>query len=217
MSLKRLNLRIRAHDALRVALAIRTIGDKHASINVLFDKDGQPTELFNSDNYCVAYVPLADSVVEWDAAPVSSMKFWVTLQRYPAKPIGDAELRIEAEPDPEAVPFGRLMIDNFPIGTLAYAGDNAMAGVRNVVPAKLEQLPIAPPSGMDVLHVASILKHTRKPPARAMPVMLPGGGYAFHYELDGGGEFIMVSLRGPDDEMKRFDAIVRTVREKAPF
>ena len=215
MSLKRLNIRVRAHDALRIALAVRTIGDKHASINVLFDKDGNPTELFNSDNYCVAYVPLADHLVEWDGAPVSSMKFWVTLNRYPAKPIGDAELRIEADAD--GIPTGTLVIDAFPIGTLAHAGNDAMAGVRNVVPKNLEELPIAPPSGMDVLHVASILKHARKPPARAMPVTLPGGGYAFHYALEDGGEFVMVSLRGPDDEMKRFDAIVRTVREKAPF
>ena len=215
MSLKRLNIRVRAHDALRIALAVRTIGDKHASINVLFDKDGNPTELFNSDNYCVAYVPLADHLVEWDGAPVSSMKFWVTLNRYPAKPIGDAELRIEADAD--GIPTGTLVIDAFPIGTLAHAGNDAMAGVRNVVPKNLEELPIAPPSGMDVLHVASILKHARKPPSRSIPVTLPGGGYAFHYALEDGGEFVMVSLRGPDDEMKRFDAIVRTVREKAPF
>lgn len=210
-----MGLRIRAHDALRVALAIRTIGDKYASLNVIFDKSGQPTELFNTDNYCVAYVPATITYAEWDAEPVDTMKFWVTIAKIPAKPRNDFEVRIEQ--DAAGIPYGGIYLDGDQIATLQHAGNNAMTGVRNVVPANLEALPIAHPAGLDVIHAASILKAAKKPPQRSVPVQLPGGGIAYHFTLEGGGEFIMVGLRGDEPENKRFAGILSIALQKAPF
>jgi hypothetical protein len=43
------------------------------------------------------------------------------------------------------------------------------------------------------------------------------GGYGFHWRFDAGGEFVMASLRGTDDEEKRFRGILDAMRERTPF
>lgn len=214
MTGSKIGLRITAIDAFRAALAIRNVDERNPTLHAAFT-NSNATELFTTDGFGVAFVPLteplASSSIDWATNPaIDTIRIQTLNTRVPAR-ARNITILVDT-----TVTEAIINIDEQPAG-VAFVTLGSAPRARQVVPADLPPLAIAPPYAFDAIRAANVLRASKTPPQNSETVQLPGGGIAFRWRFDTGGEYVQVSNRGDDHAKKRFEVVLSVCREKAPF
>jgi hypothetical protein len=214
VSIQTLNLRITAIASLRAALACGN-DEKHPYVHVLFDLQGNATELFNTDGSGIVFVPIAEHLAAYDDSVehTPAIKLQLVNVTIPAR-AREVVLAIAREANGSIA--GHAIIDGTKAGFVQVA-ESGLAHARKIVPVDLPRLPIGHPMGYDAIEVARVLKASGKNAPRYQELVQLPNGFAWQWRFDDGGTFTKVTLRGDDDIEKTFRRILDTTREKAPF
>lgn len=208
MTIKKLGIRTTAIEAFRAALAARALDEPHPTLHAHLTQ-GQATELFATDNYGIIFIPTNDIHIDWTNEPAKSLRIQISNAKIPARAT-NITITIDQT-------HGILTVDGNAVG-FAQITEGHSPLARSVAPENLPALAIAPPYGYDTLRAAAILRASGKtPPTRSEPIELPQAGIAFRWRFPTGGEYVLVSNRGEDHDVKRFKGILSVTRERSPF